>query len=135
MTKALRYFVTNATTGGMSPRRLFRLVRQHWGIENDCNWSFDMQFGEDDGRWCTKNKALPVLGVLRMISYNILQHLRKSHIVVRHVRVAATPRPWSELFEFMHESLKRQARFLLALHRSVALRRSPPNLPHQSLSG
>lgn len=131
----LRYFVTNTTTGGMSPRRLFRLVRQHWGIENDCNWSFDMQFGEDAGRWCTQNKALPVLGVLRMISYNILQHLRKSHIVVRHVRVAATPRAWSDLFEFIHESLKRQAGFLLALLRPVALLRSPRNLPHQSLSG
>jgi len=114
----LRYFVTNTTTGRMSPRRLFRLVRQHWGIENDCNWSFDMQFGEDAGRWCTQNKALVVLGVLRMISYNMLQHLRKSHVTVPHERVAATPRPWADLFELVLDSLRRNVTFLLDLLRS-----------------
>lgn len=119
----LRYFVTNTTPGRMSPRRLFRLVRQHWGIENDCNWSFDMQFGEDAGRWCTQNKALVVLGVLRMISYNILEHMRKSHLTTRHVRVAATPRPWSELFELIHDSLRRHVTYLL-----LELRRSLPSL-------
>ncbi|MSQ85133.1 MAG: hypothetical protein EXR77_20040 [Myxococcales bacterium] len=33
----LRYFVTNATTDMLPPRQLLRLVRLHWGIENDCN--------------------------------------------------------------------------------------------------
>ena len=64
----LRYFVSNATTGMLPPRQLLMLVRQHWGIENDCNWTFDMQFGEDDGAWCTVNKAMVVLGVLRMVA-------------------------------------------------------------------
>jgi predicted transposase YbfD/YdcC len=90
----LRYFVTNATTGMLTPRQLLRLVRLHWGIENDCNWSFDLQFGEDDGRWCTQNKATLVLGVLRMIAYNLLQWLRKVHVQVQAVNGATAPRPW-----------------------------------------
>jgi len=57
----------------MTPKQLLLLVRRHWAIENDCNWSFDMMMGEDDGTWCTQGKAVLVLGVLRMIAYNLLQ--------------------------------------------------------------
>ncbi len=119
-TVELRYFVTNATTGGLSPRQLLQLVRQHWGIENDCNWTFDLQFGEDDRAWCTLNKALLVLGVLRMIAYNLLQHLRKSHVLVRHRRVAPTPRPWRNLFEHIHSCLLRLGSALGQLLRPAA---------------
>lgn len=111
----LRYFVTNSTTGMMSARQLLLLVRLHWSIENDCNWSFDMQFSEDDGAWCTQNKATLVLGVLRMIAYNNLQWIRKVHVQVEHVGVPNTPLPWRELFEFVH-------RFLVAV--GVALARA-----------
>jgi len=117
-TVEFRYFVTNATTGRLGPARLVRLIRQHWGIENDCNWSFDMQFGEDDGRWCTTNKALVVLAVLRMISYNLLQHLRKSHLAEQHQRAAPSPRPWRQTFELIHDSLRRNAAILVAESRS-----------------
>lgn len=59
----LRYFVTNVTTGALNKRQALALVRLHWGIENDCNWTFDTQFGEDAGAWCTQNKATLVLGL------------------------------------------------------------------------
>ena len=108
----LRYFVTNATTGMLPPRQLLRLVRQHWSIENDCNWAFDVQFGEDAGRWCTQNKALLVLGVLRMIAYNILQHLRKSHVMVLRPRAGPAPRAWRNLCEKAHACLRRPVGFL-----------------------
>jgi len=117
----LRYFVTNATTGMLSPRQLLRLVRLHWCIENDCNWAFDMQFGEDDGRWCTQNKAALVLGVLRMIAYNMLQWLRKAHVQVRAASGASCPRPWRSVFELVRRYLIGQGRGLL---RSLAPR--PP---------
>lgn len=101
-TVELRYFVSNVTTGYLNARQALNLVRLHWGIENDCNWTFDVQFGEDSGRWCTQNKATLVLGVLRMIMYNILQWLRKSQLLVLHERAPDTPRPWAELFEMLH---------------------------------
>lgn len=101
----LRYFVTNKSTDDLTPRQILLLVRLHWGIENDCNWSFDMQFGEDDGVWCTKNKATLVLGVLRMIAYNYLQWLRKKHVRQEHPRAPSTPLPWRDLFELLHRYL------------------------------
>ena len=117
----LRYFVTNAPTGMLNPRQLLRLVRLHWSIENDCNWTFDMQFREDDGAWCTQNKATLVLGVMRMIAYNLLQWLRKVHVKVQRDRAPDTPRPWRNLFELMHRYLLTTR---LALRRERA--RPPP---------
>lgn len=96
-----RYFVTNVTTGYLTPKQILLLVRQHWAIENDCNWTFDMVFGEDNGAWCTQNMALLVLGVLRMIAYNLLQHLRKSHIAVPKANGETSPRPWGEVRELV----------------------------------
>ena len=116
----LRYFVTNTTTGMTSPLQLLRLVRQHWGIENDCNWTFDQQFGEDAGAWCTQNKAFLVLGVVRMIAYNLLQHLRKSHVLVQHQFAAPTPRPWRDLFELIYRCLLRLGSSFSQLLRPVA---------------
>lgn len=110
----LRYFVTNVTTGALTPRQALALVRAHWSIENDCNWTFDMQFGEDAGAWCTQNKATLVLGVLRMIAYNILQWLRKMHVQVERQRVANAMRPWRELFELTYRYLVAAGRTLLA---------------------
>jgi len=89
----------------VNPRQLLALVRQHWGIENDCNWSFDMEFAEDDGAWCTKNKAIFVLGALRMVAYNILQRLRKTHVQVRTKSGKTSARPWRDLYETVHMRL------------------------------
>jgi predicted transposase YbfD/YdcC len=60
----LRYFATNVTTGMMAPQQLLALVRLHWAIENDCNWTFDMVLHEDDGAWCTQGKGALALGVV-----------------------------------------------------------------------
>lgn len=96
-----RYFATNMTQGALAPSEMLELVRRHWAIENDCNWTLDMQMLEDDGAWCTQNKSALALGVLRMIAYNLLQWLRKRHVQVRHDKVAATPMPWRELYELI----------------------------------
>jgi len=69
----LRYFATNLPAATMTPKQLLLLVRRHWAIENDCNWSFDMMMGEDDGTGCARGKAVLALGVLRMIAYNLMQ--------------------------------------------------------------
>jgi len=97
----LRYFGTNLPSATMSAKQLLLLVRRHWAIENDCNWSFDMVMGEDDGTWCTQKTAPLALGVLRMIAYNLMQWLRKRHVRVRHLRVPDTPRPWLDLHEMI----------------------------------
>lgn len=95
----LRYFATNLPQATMTPKQLLLLVRRHWAIENDCNWTLDVVMAEDDGAWCTQRRSVLALGVLRMIAYNLLQWLRKCQVRVQHVRVASTPMPWQELHE------------------------------------
>ena len=104
-TVEVRYFVTNMVKDAMSVKQLLNLVRLHWAIENDCNWTFDVVLGEDSGRWCTQNKSFHVLGIIRMIAYNLLQWLRKKHIVVQHKYNADTPRPWRNLFALISRVL------------------------------
>lgn len=101
----LRYFATNATTDLLSPQETLELVRRHWAIENDCNWTFDVEFGEDAGRLCTGNKAVFVLGIVRMIAYNIMQWLRKEHVQVQHKYNKPTPRPWADLMDLIDKAL------------------------------
>lgn len=102
-TVEVRYFVTNVAKDAISAKQLLNLVRLHWAIENDCNWTFDVVLGEDSGRWCTQNKSFFVLGIIRMIAYNLLQWLRKKHVVVQHKYNADTPRPWRSLFALIYQ--------------------------------
>lgn len=97
----LRYFVTNLPQSTMTPKQLLELVRRHWAIENDCNWTLDVVMGEDDGAWCTQRKSVLALGVLRMIAYNLLQWMRKRHLRVRRQRAVDTPMPWRDLHELI----------------------------------
>lgn len=122
-TTELRYFISNATTGMVNPRQMLALIRQHWSIENDCNWTFDLQFAEDDGAWCTTNKAIFALGALRMVAYNMLQHLRKAHVQVIAKSGKATPRPWRDLYETVHARLLALGTGLgVLLHGAVVMR-------------
>lgn len=131
-TVELRYFVTNATTGMLSPLQLLRLIRQHWAIENDCNWTFDMQFGEDDLRWCAQNTAILALGALRMVAYNIMQRLRKCHVMVQRKNAADTPRPWRQMAEFVLDYLKNLSREIVS---TLAKTTPRPVRPVACLSG
>lgn len=67
-----RYYLTNLRSGRLKPAQMLLVVRNHWGIENDCFWSLDAQFGEDDHPWVTTGRALLVLGLLRLMAYNLL---------------------------------------------------------------
>ena len=62
--------------------------------------------GEDDRAWSTQNKSILVLGVLRKIAYNMLQHLRKSHVQVISATGKASPRPWADLAERIRDALR-----------------------------
>lgn len=116
----MRYFGTNLPQATMSARQMLALVRRHWSIENDCNWTLDVVMNEDDGAWCTTGSAMLSLGVLRMIAHNMLQWLRKRHVVVRHQRLPATPMPWVELQELVTALWVRTAATLLERLRTAA---------------
>lgn len=65
----LRYFVLSRF---MSAKRLRRIVRAHWGIENHLHWRLDVTFGEDKARTCLGNGP-ENLAVVRKTALNLLQ--------------------------------------------------------------
>lgn len=75
-----RYFITNRVLSG--PKAL-RLVRLHWGIENNAFWTLDMVLGEDEGSPCQRGEALVVISWLRLLAYNIVS-LWRSKLPTRH---------------------------------------------------
>jgi len=49
-----------------------KIIRGHWGIENNLHWVLDMYFNEDHCRVRQEN-ALENMAQLRKICYNIIQ--------------------------------------------------------------
>lgn len=102
-----RYFLTNLRPGRLTPSQCLQVVRMHWGIENDCFWSLDVQWGEDAGVWSTQGRALEVLGLLRAMAYNVCQHLRKRHLRQRRSDGTIEPPPdWQSVFRWVEQAFR-----------------------------
>jgi hypothetical protein len=84
-----RYFVTNVHRGRFTPRETLEVFRRHWMIENGANWTTDVIWDEDTKAWCTHGHAIEVLGLLRLMAYNLVTHLRS-----RYLRNREKKRPW-----------------------------------------
>lgn len=56
----------------MSAKRLLRVTRSHWGIENQLHWVLDVHFDEDGCR-ARKDNAPENLAILRRLALNILR--------------------------------------------------------------
>lgn len=102
-----RYFLTSVRKGRLTPSQILLVVRGHWGIENDCFGTLDLQWREDDRPFCTQGHAVEVLGLLRLLAYNLLRVLRMRHL--RERAPDGTPRPphrWRQLFGWVRDALR-----------------------------
>jgi hypothetical protein len=92
-----RFYITNMPWNLLLPVQLLRVVRMHWGIENNCNRTLDMDWGEDTHAWASNAKCLPdsaplrVMAELRLLAYNFVGWLKYVHL-----RVEPT---WRELLD------------------------------------
>jgi len=101
-----RYFAVNLPWNRMTPHQIIQLVRNHWAIENDENHAADVQWKEDRPAWCGAGRAVLALGMLRMLAYNLVQHLRKRHLLRHHPRTNTTsPWEWQPMFRLVREAL------------------------------
>lgn len=75
-----RFFITNVHIGRLNASQSLRVVREHWGIENHCNWMADLVLSEDDTPMCTAGTATLSLGLLRLLTYNLQQLARRKHL-------------------------------------------------------
>lgn len=66
------YFVTSLSTGRAGPRRLLRVFRGHWGIENRAFHVTDDSFGEDR-HVLTSHHGAAVMSLLRQTALNLLR--------------------------------------------------------------
>jgi predicted transposase YbfD/YdcC len=66
----VRYFIGSTRMGA---RKYARVLRGHWGIENNLHWQLDVSFGEDDSR-IEKRNAGANFAVLRRIAISLLKH-------------------------------------------------------------
>lgn len=100
-----RYFLTSILWNRLSPWQILALVRAHWGIEV-ANNAMDVQWGEDNGRWCTQGRSVWVLGVLRMMVCNVAQHCRRRLLRLKDPRGGLRPPlSWRKLFKAIERAL------------------------------
>jgi hypothetical protein len=101
-----RFFLTSLHRGRLTPSQILRVVRGHWGVET-CFWPLDVQWREDDLPWCGSGPGVEVLGLPRLMAYNLLQLARRRHLRERRAdgRLAAAP-AWRRVFEWVRPSLR-----------------------------
>ena len=85
----------------MEGARLFGLVRAHWRIENNCFGRLDIEWQEDHGRWVHRGNRLPVVSLLRIIAYNLLEMPHAVHLRSKTARKAA----WQQLRDWVRDAL------------------------------
>jgi len=91
-----RYYLTNLHQGRLKAEQILKVVREHWGIENNCYWSLDCVWDEDSKTWSSKGLAIQTLGVLRLMAYNLLGQMR-----YRYLRKREERRSWQEWFDLV----------------------------------
>jgi predicted transposase YbfD/YdcC len=79
----------------LTPHKMAKVVRAHWGIENQLNWILDVVFDEDAAR-TRKDYAPENLAVLRRLAQNILRMHPSDDSISRKMRRAM----WSKDFFF-----------------------------------
>lgn len=71
-----RYFASSLSENRLTPLELLAQVRLHWSVENKLFWRLDTQFDEDRRRFATVGEALPTMGLLRVLAFNLLMLLK-----------------------------------------------------------
>lgn len=96
-----RLYATNLVWGRLQPKYIVDLIRAHWRIENNCFGRLDIEWQEDHGRWVRRGNGLPVVTLLRVIAYNLLEMLHAVHLRSK----AARHSTWRQLRDWMRDAL------------------------------
>ena len=67
-----RYFVTSLAADEVSPERLMRLVRGHWGVENGLHFIKD-RWWDEDRQWSVRPGLAERLASLRDAALTVLR--------------------------------------------------------------
>jgi len=86
VTEETRYFISSLDAN--DPKRLERVVRTHWSIENNLHWVLDVAFDEDSNR-TRKGYGAANLAVIRHIALNLIKAEKTSKVGVKIKRLKA----------------------------------------------
>ena len=86
VTEETRYFISSLDAN--DPKRLERVVRAHWGIENNLHWVLDVAFDEDSNR-TRKGHSASNLAIIRHIALNLIKAEKTSKVGVKIKRLKA----------------------------------------------
>ena len=96
----LRYFVSSIPPTLLTPSQQLALVRLHWGIENNHNWTMDVAISEDDVQPCQQSRnAIEVVAWLRVLGYNLLAAWR-----AKADKKDRNPMPWARCMEQLRDA-------------------------------
>lgn len=89
-----RYFVSSLPACRLQASQWLRAIRMHWAVENNCHWTLDAIFREDDYPWIESDpKGALVLSLLRRVAYNMLALYRSVTLRSEQERAG----PWRSL--------------------------------------
>jgi len=88
-----RLFITSIAPERFSAKALMKVVRLHWGIENNGNWTMDECFDDDVRCPCKQGNGAVVVSWLRLLAFNIVAIVRS--LAPKHDK--GTAPGWSEI--------------------------------------
>jgi hypothetical protein len=116
-----RYYVSSLAADVLSPEQWLLLVRNHWAVENNCHWTFDAIFREDEHPWIEADpRGALVVMLLRRVAYNLLALFRA--VTLRSEEKRQTP--WRTVLRWVFATLMGTTEE----HLTGLRRRSPPAL-------
>jgi predicted transposase YbfD/YdcC len=97
-----RYFISSLDGDGLTASEWLKLVRMHWGVENNCHNTWDVAFEEDDRRWIVADpKGAMNVMLLRRLAYNMLVLFRT--VTQRSEENRMTP--WKDILRWVYNTL------------------------------
>ncbi len=93
-----RYFVT-AVSAKMGAKQALKLVRLHWRIENNGNWTMDVIFDEDRRSPCKENYGYVIVNWLRLLAFTLVSIFR-SHLPGQD----KLPVPWDRAQDLIYQT-------------------------------
>ena len=82
VSKEIRYYISSLD---LSPEKILRAIRWHWGIENSLHWVLDMSFNEDYSR-IRKENAPHIMAIFRHVALNLLQSAKEKRQSIKGLR-------------------------------------------------
>jgi len=117
-----RYFLASLPASRLTAKQWLRLVRLHWGVENNCHHTLDTAFEEDERPWIESSpRGMLVVAILPRLALTLLALFRS--ITQRSDERRRTP--WLDLLRWFYNAVISATDDDIAALRPRALARAP----------